>query len=432
MARPAPPIPGSSTHSSGGTQPPGTSATTHGDTPPAGHNTDTHTGEQDSNGTTVTANSSGTTSTSTKATGNDTHTASSNAQPSSTGTEIPHSATSPQEIDLARKITNNLDKVQAKRPLNPREQADYDKARNLLDRAAPNQPGTRNTGNPKDLVLAGDGPISQTHDAAADVPPPEPAQPANAVGTTIQGPVTTNPDAPNASANGGSGNSNAPFVLTQQQQIPAQGSGPTNAATNGNGQPPATVQDSPVASLPSPVPKLQGPQLPFAPSPNLEWHIPHDPSRHLLPDKPFDATRKPTGPPKVLDKNDTNIHNKRGVDGENETAEVLAQNGYDYEQVSQNKERISNATWAGKADGVFGKAPNSKSDVYSPSAQTNLRNIYETVVGKVDRQKSPYVIVRLEPGGQSIEDISKKFQENPIKDLKQLFVIKEGKLHIIY
>jgi len=115
--------------------------------------------------TTATANSGGTTSTSASstATGNDTHTASSNAQPISTGTEIPPPTTSPQEIDLARKITNNLDKVQTKRPLNPREQADYDKARNLLDRAAPNQPGTRNTGNPKDLVLAG------SHDLVAGI-----------------------------------------------------------------------------------------------------------------------------------------------------------------------------------------------------------------------------------------------------------------------
>ena len=124
----------------------------------------------------------------------------STGRPISTGTAIPLPTTSPQEIDLARKITNNLDKVQAKRPLNPREQADYDKARNLLDRAAPNHPGTRNTGNPKDLVLAGDGPISQTHDAAAEVSPPEPTQQANAVGTTIQTPGTTNPDAPTASA----------------------------------------------------------------------------------------------------------------------------------------------------------------------------------------------------------------------------------------
>ena len=96
----------------------------------------------------------------------------------------------------------NIEEIACKRPLSEHEQADYDKARNLLDRAAPNQPGTRNTGIPKDLVLAGDGPISQTHDAAAEVPPAAPAQAANAVGTTIQGPVTTNPDAPTASAGG--------------------------------------------------------------------------------------------------------------------------------------------------------------------------------------------------------------------------------------
>ena len=178
--------------------------------------------------------------------------------------------------------------------------------------------------------------------------------------------------------------------------------------------------------------KTTGPQLPFPPSPNLEWHVPHEPTRHLLPDKPFDATRKPTKPEKVLDKSDTEEGNIRGVNGENETALVLAQNGYDYEQVAQNKKKLPDGTFAGRPDGVFGKAKDSKSDVYSPAAKTSMRNIYDVVVGKVDRQKSPYVVVRIEPGGQSIEEITKKFHDHPIEGLKQLFIVKEGKLYIIY
>ena len=235
----APQVPEGPT-STGADQPQGTSATTHGGTPTVGHVTDTHTGEGDTNATTATANSDGTTSTSTSTTaaGNDTHTASTNAQPNSTGTKIPPSTTSTHEIDLARKITGNLDKVQTKRPLNPREQADYDKARGILDRNAPTQPGDRNTSNPDDLAMAGDAdalvPVTpdgeDAHlDAAADAPPAAPpaaapAQPTNAVGTTIEGPGAIDPNAPTASTG-------SPALPPSPSPVPTQTTG-TSTSTS--------------------------------------------------------------------------------------------------------------------------------------------------------------------------------------------------------
>jgi hypothetical protein len=54
--------------------------------------------------------------------------------------------------------------------LDPHEQSVYDNARRVLDRNAPAQGGTRDgsppqgsrdKGNPQDVVMAGDGPISQ-------------------------------------------------------------------------------------------------------------------------------------------------------------------------------------------------------------------------------------------------------------------------------
>lgn len=136
----------------------------------------------------------------------------------------------------------------------------------------------------------------------------------------------------------------------------------------------------------------------------------------------------------MLDKNDTNIHNKRGVDGENETALVLAQNGYSYAQGAQNKKKRADGSFEGVADGSFKQTPGIKSEVYSPSKNKNIRGIKDEVARKVAAQNSPYFIVRLEAGGQSVEDLKRYFNDpaNAIEGLKQLFVVKEGKLYMIY
>jgi len=47
-------------------------------------------------------------------------------------------------------------------------------------------------------------------------------------------------------------------------------------------------------------------------------------------------------------------------------------------------------------------------------------------------RNAPYVVVRLAADGQSIADISKHFKDNPIPGLKQLFVVKNGELYVIY
>ncbi len=84
------------------------------------------------------------------------------------------------------------------------------------------------------------------------------------------------------------------------------------------------------------------------------------------------------------------------------------------------------------ADGVFGKAPKSKSEVFSPVKTKNIKGIHDVVADKVANQNSPYVTVRLEKDGQDIKAVAKYFKEHPIPNLKQVFVVKDGKLHIIY
>jgi predicted ABC-type ATPase len=221
------------THSSGADLPPGDSSTTDGVTPPAGNNHGTSTGTGEGDGNTSTGSSGDTTSPR-----GGTHSTNGVKAPSvGHGNLIPENTTHPEHLDLARRRAENLEKIAGKRKLNLHEQEVYDNARRILDRTNPGQPGDRNTGNPQDLVMAGgDGPNSHAQGAAADAPPPAaPAQPANAIGSTIQGPGMADTDSPRASANDGSGDSALPFA--QQQPVP-QGGSPTNGGANSNGQPP--------------------------------------------------------------------------------------------------------------------------------------------------------------------------------------------------
>ncbi len=320
LARLAPPEgPSTSTHSSSGSQPAGTSATTNGDTPPTGIDSGAPPEGSRSRG-----EPSATTATTAPGGGK--------APQVGYGKLIPENTTHPEHLDLARRRAENLEKIAAKRNLNPHEQEIYENARRIRDRYNPLPSGTRDTGNPRDLVMAGgDGTSGQTHGAAAEMPPVAHVQAPNAVGTAIEGTGTTNPDAPRASASDGSGNSGTPSVPDPQQPVPPHGPSSMNGGASGNSQPPLEPTKSPqgsaAPSLTPPDSKPQGPQLPFAPSPYLEWHVSHDTTRHLLPDKPFDSSRKPTKPEKVLSKNDTDQGNIRGRDGENETARVLAKHG---------------------------------------------------------------------------------------------------------
>ncbi len=156
-------------------------------------------------------------------------------------------------------------------------------------------------------------------------------------------------------------------------------------------------------------------------APAVKWIVPQQP-HHLKPSMPYDANRKPRGSPKKLGKKDTDFHNERGVNGENEAANVLAQHGYDYEQI-----REANKSPDGKVSGVADKW-----DTYAPHAGKNMRGIRDFIVDKVDRQNAPYVVIRLEPNGQDVNDIAAHLRKFPVDGLKQLFHINNGQLYILY
>ena len=154
---------------------------------------------------------------------------------------------------------------------------------------------------------------------------------------------------------------------------------------------------------------------------NAEWLVPQRPE-HVLPVWPYDPNRKSKGPRKVLSRKDTDEGNRRGVEGENEAADILAQHGYDYQQI---KER--NKSPDGKFAGI-----DDKTDAYSPTKTKSVKGIRGEIVRKVEQQNAPYVMVRLEPDGQSINELFEHIRKTPVEGLKQLFVIKSGKLYILY
>lgn len=164
-----------------------------------------------------------------------THTADSSGQQ----TRPPGTTIDAGEIEKARAIVTNLDKVGSKRKLNPNEQQAYDRARGLLERESPAQTGTRdgsqrsgdrNTENPKELVMAGDGPVAQGHGAAAAPPPAAAVQPADAIGATIEGAGTANPDAPKATAAAPGGAT--PPISTSTAGVSASSSASSSNASN--------------------------------------------------------------------------------------------------------------------------------------------------------------------------------------------------------
>lgn len=152
------------------------------------------------------------------------------------------------------------------------------------------------------------------------------------------------------------------------------------------------------------------------------WHIPIR-YTHALPKLPYDSAHKPSGPRKVMSKKYTNPDNIRATNGENEAADVMARYGHQIEQIKES-DKIPDLKINDMPD---------KADVYSPASASSLKNIRSTIRGKVEGQNAPYVVILLQPGdnSQSIKDLTEFMKKNPVNGLKQLFVVKEGKLYTL-
>jgi len=126
-----------------------------------------------------------------------------------------------------------------------------------------------------------------------------------------------------------------------------------------------------------------------------------------------------TGQPNKPRANDKDAENLRSAQRENESARILAENGYDVEQRPAPINRINRKKPDYKINGEY-------ADCYAPSTD-NARNIRDTIAKKVNEGQADRIVLNLEDSPVTPDIIKKLLLENPIADLKELLIIKNGK-----
>jgi hypothetical protein len=124
-----------------------------------------------------------------------------------------------------------------------------------------------------------------------------------------------------------------------------------------------------------------------------------------------------TGRPKQPRPNDDK-ETKRGRERENESARILAENGYD---VEQNRPRRSN-----------GKEPDYRlngeyADCYAPSTD-NPRSVRDTLAAKVNKKQADRIVLNLEDSRVTLEALEKQLSADPIAALKEFIVLRGNKI----
>jgi uncharacterized protein YukE len=112
----------------------------------------------------------------------------------------------------------------------------------------------------------------------------------------------------------------------------------------------------------------------------------------------------------------------RGLRRENESADTLAQNGYDVEQNPPTNAKGKNPDY--KIEGEY-------FDAYAPSSK-NLDNIRDEISGKVKEGQTERVVLNLDDCPRSTEDIRGVLERKPITNLKEIIVVKDGKVIPFY
>jgi hypothetical protein len=112
----------------------------------------------------------------------------------------------------------------------------------------------------------------------------------------------------------------------------------------------------------------------------------------------------------------------RGRIRENESARTLAENGYD---VEQNPLRKTN-----------GKKPDYKlngeyADCYAPSTD-NPRSIRDTIARKVNQRQADRIVLNLDDSHVTVDALMQQLAKDPIADLKNLIVVKGGRIILLY
>ncbi|MFY0578284.1 hypothetical protein ACN28S_31760 [Cystobacter fuscus] len=128
-----------------------------------------------------------------------------------------------------------------------------------------------------------------------------------------------------------------------------------------------------------------------------------------------------TGQPEEPHPNDDQ-ETTRGRIRENESARTLAENGYDVEQNPLRK--------------VNGKKPDYKlngeyADCYAPSTN-NPRSIRDTIARKVNQRQADKIVLNLDDSQVTVDALMQQLAKDPIADLKNLIVVKGGRIILLY
>ncbi len=137
----------------------------------------------------------------------------------------------------------------------------------------------------------------------------------------------------------------------------------------------------------------------------------------------IDKTRIPEGKPKVLDPKDVHPDNVRGTKGENEASRILSENGYKVEQLADKVK--------GKIQGV--KKPDLKIegkifDAYTPSETKNVRGVWFELNKKIQKGQADRFVVNMNESKLTLEQLTKQFKDFPMEKLKEVILVKNGKV----
>jgi hypothetical protein len=108
----------------------------------------------------------------------------------------------------------------------------------------------------------------------------------------------------------------------------------------------------------------------------------------------------------------------RSLVRENESAHVLAENGYHVEQ--NPTPRINGRKPDYKLNGEY-------ADCYAPSTD-NPRSIRFSIAAKVEKQQADRIVLNLDDSQVALESLKRHLLEDPISGLKEIIAVKDGRI----
>ncbi|PTL83158.1 hypothetical protein [Vitiosangium sp. GDMCC 1.1324] len=129
-----------------------------------------------------------------------------------------------------------------------------------------------------------------------------------------------------------------------------------------------------------------------------------------------------TGQPTKPGANEKTESGLKSVERENESARLLAENGYDVEQ---------NPPTNGKGKNPDYKLNGEYADCYAPRTD-NPRNILTTIAEKANTDQADRIILNLEDSQVDLGALKKQLLENPIANLKEIIIIKGKKITLFH